>query len=132
MTFEFKRFQLRCRRAAAILLATVLQTGAFLLLGAGLAAAGQNCADPASVVEIAPGAFVRQGATALPAPENRGAIANIGFIIGGYWGGLLTGLFLAILSFSSIGKMLALKAGKRIDKHMKDFIVQTQLEKNED
>jgi quinoprotein relay system zinc metallohydrolase 2 len=83
MTFEFKRFLLRCRRAAAILLATVLQTGAFLLLGAGLATAGETCADPASVVEIAPGAFVRQGATILPAPENRGAIANIGFIIGG-------------------------------------------------
>lgn len=83
MTFEFKRFQLRCRRAAAIVLATVLQTGAFLLLGAGLAIAAGNCADPASVVEIAPGAFVRQGTTALPAPENRGAIANIGFIVGG-------------------------------------------------
>ena len=60
------------------------------------------------------------------------AIAVTGFFIGGYWGGLLTGLFLAILFFSSIGKILALKAGKRIDKHMKDFIVQTQLEKDAD
>jgi quinoprotein relay system zinc metallohydrolase 2 len=66
-----------------MILATVLRTGAFLLLGAGLAATAGDCPNPANVVEIAPGAFVRQGTTALPSPENRGAIANIGFIVGG-------------------------------------------------
>ncbi len=71
---------------AAILLAAALQTGASLLLGAGLAnAAGADpaeCNQPAHVVQVAPGAFVRQGATAMPDPANRGAIANIGFVIG--------------------------------------------------
>jgi len=37
---------------------------------------------PAEVSEIAPGVFVRQGAIELMTPENGGAIANIGFIIG--------------------------------------------------
>lgn len=75
-------------RAAILLLAAVLRAGALLLPGAGLAqpaeAGAAGCAAArAEVTEIAPGAFVRQGATALPDPVNRGAIANIGFIIGG-------------------------------------------------
>jgi quinoprotein relay system zinc metallohydrolase 2 len=37
---------------------------------------------PLRVSEIAPGLFVRTGATALMTRENEGAIANIGFIIG--------------------------------------------------
>lgn len=60
------------------------------------------------------------------------AVAVSGFFIGGYPGGLITGVFLAILFFSSVGKILAAKAGKRIDKHMKDFIVQTQMKKDAD
>jgi quinoprotein relay system zinc metallohydrolase 2 len=64
------------------LLSAALQTGAFLLLGAGLANAAESCAAPAEVIEIAPGSFVRHGATALPNPGNHGAIANIGFIVG--------------------------------------------------
>lgn len=74
-------------RAAITLLAAGLRAGAFLLPGAGLAhsaeAAATGCAAAkAEIIEIAPGAFVRQGAIALPDPVNRGAIANIGFIIG--------------------------------------------------
>jgi quinoprotein relay system zinc metallohydrolase 2 len=68
------------------LLAAALRAGAFLLPGAGLAhsaeTASTSCTVPAAMTEIAPGAFVRQGVTALPDPANRGAIANIGFIIG--------------------------------------------------
>jgi quinoprotein relay system zinc metallohydrolase 2 len=73
-------------RAAAMLFAAGLRAGAFLLPGAGLAhtaeAAATGCTAQAEITEIAPGAFVRQGATALPDPVNRGAIANIGFIVG--------------------------------------------------
>ena len=69
-----------------MLLAAGLQAGAFLLPGAGLAhsaeAAGAGCKARADMTEIVPGAFVRRGATALPNPANRGAIANIGFIVG--------------------------------------------------
>ncbi len=77
--------QISGARAAITLLALVLQTGAFLLPGAGLAYAGaapDGCDGPAQVTEIAPGAFVRQGAIALPDPVNRGGIANIGFVVG--------------------------------------------------
>jgi quinoprotein relay system zinc metallohydrolase 2 len=41
-----------------------------------------ECAAPAKLTEVAPGAFVRHGVIALPDPSNRGGIANIGFIIG--------------------------------------------------
>lgn len=73
-------------RAAIMLLAAGMRAGAYLLPGAGPAlsaeAAGPGCTTPAEVTEIAAGAFVRRGATALPDPGNRGGIANIGFIIG--------------------------------------------------
>jgi quinoprotein relay system zinc metallohydrolase 2 len=73
-------------RAAILLLAAALRAGALLLPGAGLAQpqpGATGCAAvQAEATEFAPGAFVRQGATALPDPVNRGAIANIGFIIG--------------------------------------------------
>jgi quinoprotein relay system zinc metallohydrolase 2 len=76
------------KRGAAALLAALLQTGALLLPGAGLAEpayAGSppaDCAAPANVTQISSGAYVRQGAIALPSPANGGATANIGFIIG--------------------------------------------------
>jgi quinoprotein relay system zinc metallohydrolase 2 len=73
-------------RAPMWLLAVALRAGALLLPGAGLAHSAEmavaDCTVPAVMTEIAPGAFVRQGATALPDSANRGAIANIGFIIG--------------------------------------------------
>jgi quinoprotein relay system zinc metallohydrolase 2 len=73
-------------RVAVMLLAAGLQAGASFLPGAGLAqsaeAAGTGCTARAEITEIAPGVFVRRGATALPDPANRGAIANIGFIVG--------------------------------------------------
>lgn len=55
---------------------------AIIFAAPGMAAESGECAKPARVVEVAPGAFVRPGITALPNKENRGAIANIGFIIG--------------------------------------------------
>jgi quinoprotein relay system zinc metallohydrolase 2 len=73
-------------RAALMLFAAGLQAGAFFLPGAGLAHAAEavstGCMAQGGLTEIAPGAFVREGATALPGPLNGGAIANIGFIIG--------------------------------------------------
>lgn len=78
--------EVRGMRAAILLFAAGLQAGAFFLPGAGLAPAAETvaagCLAEAKITEIAPGAFVRKGATALPDPGNRGAIANIGFIIG--------------------------------------------------
>jgi hypothetical protein len=73
--------------AAAILVAAAVRAGAVFLPGAGLADPSRGdasgCGPPAEVSEIAPGAFVRQGIVALPNAANRGAIANIGFVIGG-------------------------------------------------
>lgn len=78
--------QVTGQRAAIMLLTALLQTGVLPLPGAGLAGSAENvrtdCAGASHVEQIAPGAFVRQGVTALPAPANGGAIANIGFIIG--------------------------------------------------
>lgn len=74
-------------RAAVMLFAAGLQAGAFLLPGAGLAhsaeAVSTGCMAQGGIAEIAPGVFVREGVTALANPVNGGAIANIGFIIGG-------------------------------------------------
>ena len=76
------------KRGAAALLATLLQAGVPLLPDAGLAALADTtpgnarCTEPANVTQIGPGAFVRQGAIALPTPENVGATANTGFVIG--------------------------------------------------
>ena len=73
-------------RAAVMLLAAGMRAGAYLLPGAGLAISAEpaelGCLRPAEMTEIAAGAFVRRGATALPDPGNRGGIANVGFIIG--------------------------------------------------
>lgn len=56
--------------------------GVVLLSDAATPAAAETDLAPASVTEVAPGVFVRQGVHALMAPDNGGAIANIGFVIG--------------------------------------------------
>jgi quinoprotein relay system zinc metallohydrolase 2 len=48
----------------------------------GLMAASLAVAEPLPVEEVAPGVFVHQGAVAPMSEANRGAIANIGFIVG--------------------------------------------------
>jgi quinoprotein relay system zinc metallohydrolase 2 len=48
----------------------------------GAPALAQEEQRPLPVSEITPGLFVHTGATALMTPENEGAIANIGFVIG--------------------------------------------------
>jgi quinoprotein relay system zinc metallohydrolase 2 len=53
---------------------------AFVMLGASTLSQAQQ--SPLAVGEIAPGVFVHTGLTALMTPENEGAIANIGFIVG--------------------------------------------------
>ncbi|PZQ11629.1 MAG: quinoprotein relay system zinc metallohydrolase 2 [Ancylobacter novellus] len=49
------------------------------LLFAGVSA---RAADPLPVSEIAPGVFVYQAPFQLLAPDNKGAIANVGFVVG--------------------------------------------------
>lgn len=53
---------------------------AFAMLCASTLSQAQQ--SPLAVSEIAPGVFVHTGLTALMTPENEGAIANIGFIVG--------------------------------------------------
>jgi quinoprotein relay system zinc metallohydrolase 2 len=65
------------RRSALLLMAFVLGT-----LTALAAAVHAQEPKPLTVNEIAPGVFVHIGAAALMTRENKGAIANIGFIIG--------------------------------------------------
>jgi quinoprotein relay system zinc metallohydrolase 2 len=54
----------------------------------GLVLRGARCAPladgpaPLAVAEVAPGVFVHQGEVALASAENRGDIANLGFVIG--------------------------------------------------
>ena len=52
------------------------------LLAAVPAAHGQAGLEPLAVSELAPGAFVHAGATALMTRETEGAVANIGFVVG--------------------------------------------------
>jgi quinoprotein relay system zinc metallohydrolase 2 len=92
MKLRCRKGVLKClgssKRGAAALLAALLQTGAPLLPGAGLAepayakTSAADCTTPANVTQISPGAFVRQGEMSLPSPANGGATANIGFIVG--------------------------------------------------
>ena len=53
-----------------------------LLVALGISTLSQAQGQELPVSEVAPGIFVHAGETALMAPENDGAIANIGFIIG--------------------------------------------------
>ena len=53
-----------------------------LLVALGISTLSQAQGQELPVSEVAPGIFVHAGQTALMAPENDGAIANIGFIIG--------------------------------------------------
>jgi quinoprotein relay system zinc metallohydrolase 2 len=59
-------------------LATLAWALAVLLIGAGAAPA----AEPFRTEEVAPGVFVYAAPIALAAPENAGAIANLGFVVG--------------------------------------------------
>lgn len=52
-----------------------------LSIGLGGRAAAQ-ASDPLPVQEVAPGVFVYAAPIALASPENRGAIANLGFVVG--------------------------------------------------
>ena len=53
-----------------------------LLVALGISTLSQAQGQELPVSEVAPGIFVHAGETALMAPENDGAIANIGFIVG--------------------------------------------------
>jgi quinoprotein relay system zinc metallohydrolase 2 len=68
---DIRRTPMTHRVAALVVLAT--------LVAPGLANAQQS---PLPVSEVAPGLFVHIGVTELMTPENEGAIANIGFIVG--------------------------------------------------
>jgi quinoprotein relay system zinc metallohydrolase 2 len=56
---------------------------AVLLGPAARAAHAQQAIEPLPVSEIAPGVYAHIGAVALMTRENEGAIANVGFVIGG-------------------------------------------------
>ena len=64
----------RARRAAWAAMATLVMLAASL--------AGKPAAAASAFEEIAPGVYVRHGVVAEETPENRGAIANIGFVVG--------------------------------------------------
>ncbi|MBO0662039.1 quinoprotein relay system zinc metallohydrolase 2 [Jiella sp. CQZ9-1] len=52
------------------------------LLAAGSTTAAADPSPPAPFVEITDGVYVRHGAVSMETPHNRGAIGNIGFIVG--------------------------------------------------
>jgi glyoxylase-like metal-dependent hydrolase (beta-lactamase superfamily II) len=66
----------RPRSATACL--TLLAT----LLGVMPAARPGETADPLPVTEVASGIYAHIGAIAVMTPENEGAIANVGFVVG--------------------------------------------------
>lgn len=73
------------RRGAALVVATALAAAA--LAAAGLRGPAAGAAEtaamaPLPVTELAPGVFAYQAPYALIAPPNRGAIANVGFVVG--------------------------------------------------
>ena len=55
---------------------------ALAVFGALAALVPVSAQEALSVQEVAPGVFVREGEIALMSPENRGGIANIGFVVG--------------------------------------------------
>ena len=57
-------------------------TGGSLFAAPGLAAPRSVRAAPLPVTEIAPGIFVHPGVHELATPDNLGAIANVGFVVG--------------------------------------------------
>ena len=52
------------------------------LLGVMPAAQPGETADPLPVTEVASGIYAHIGAVAVMTPENEGAIANVGFVVG--------------------------------------------------
>lgn len=76
-----------CNRQPASMGATISRQ-AFLRVGLALAASPflrylpAQAAEAAEVAEIAPGLFVHQGRYELQSPENRGDMANAGFVVG--------------------------------------------------
>ena len=69
---------LRTRRnvARGLLLAAMLLVGT-------LAARPGEAVDPLPVIEVASGLYVHIGTIAVMTPQNEGAIANLGFVVGG-------------------------------------------------
>jgi quinoprotein relay system zinc metallohydrolase 2 len=53
-----------------------------LALAAAASAHAQSASAPLAVTEVGPGVFVHVGELALMTPANRGAIANVGFVVG--------------------------------------------------
>jgi quinoprotein relay system zinc metallohydrolase 2 len=63
----------------------LLSFGATFMLAVGVlpfVAHSQQRMEPLAVTEVASGVFVHTGALALMTPDNEGAIANLGFVIG--------------------------------------------------
>jgi quinoprotein relay system zinc metallohydrolase 2 len=56
---------------------------AAMLLAGTLAARPGEAVDPLPVIEVASGLYVHIGAVAVMTPQNEGAIANLGFVVGG-------------------------------------------------
>jgi quinoprotein relay system zinc metallohydrolase 2 len=59
-----------------------LVLAAMLLAGTPAARPGE-AVDPLPVIEVASGLYVHIGAVAVMTPQNEGAIANLGFVVGG-------------------------------------------------
>jgi quinoprotein relay system zinc metallohydrolase 2 len=62
--------------------ATACLTVLVTLLGVMPAVRGGETADPLPVTEVASGIYVYIGAIAVMTPQNEGAIANVGFVVG--------------------------------------------------
>jgi quinoprotein relay system zinc metallohydrolase 2 len=69
--------------AAGIRMAAMMLACGLLFCAGRIAAQSQPLAEPLAVSEVAPGVFMHTGALALMTRENEGAIANVGFVIGG-------------------------------------------------
>jgi hypothetical protein len=51
-------------------------------------------------------------------------IALAGYIIHGYWGGVISGAGLGIMIIALIGKKISMAAVRRIDKRIKDILIE--------